>query len=457
MKVTQEKLPASKIGLEIEIPADLSKNTYEKVIQELARSSNIPGFRKGKVPRPILIQRLGSARIKAAALDDLINESLQEAIEQESLKTIGNYRLTSNFEDLINQYQPGQPLTFKAEVDVPPVVKLGKYTDLSVQAEEVVYNPADVDQVLESYRNRLATFVPVENRAVQMGDIAVIDFQGRKPATEGEEGELLPGVEGKDYQLELVEGKFIQGFVEGIVGMNPSETKQIELTFPEDYPQKDLAGLPVVFAITLKELKEKELPELDDDFAEEVSEFETIAQLRESLEKQYQEKAAKATKANIHSAILEELLNHTSVDLPETMIQEEMQNLLVQTAVQMQNYGLDISQLFTKENIPEMRERTRPEAVKNVQISLIMEQIAKQESITVEPELIEERINKVKENARKQKQELDEEKLDKMVKEELLMEKTLDWLQERTKVELVPEGTLNPPETEQTEEEESVD
>lgn len=457
MKVTQEKLPASKIALEIEIPADLSKNTYEKVIQELARSSNIPGFRKGKVPRPILMQRLGSARIKAAALDELINETLQEAIKQESLNAIGNYRLTSDFEDLIKQYQPGQPLNFKAEVDVPPDVILGQYTDLSVKAEEVVYDPADVDEVLENYRNRLATFVPVEDRPVQMGDIAVIDFQGRKPAPEGEEGELLPGVEGKDYQLELKEGKFIEGFVEGIVGMNLSETKKIELRFPEDYPQQDLAGQPVVFSITLKELKEKELPELDDDFAEEVSEFETMAQLRESLEKQYQEKAAKATKANIHSAILEELLNHTSVDLPETMVQEEMQNLLVQTAVQMQNYGLDISQLFTRENIPEMRERTRPEAVKNLQISLIIEQIAKQESITVEPELIEERINKVKENARKQKQELDEEKLDKIVKEELLIEKTLDWLQEKTKVELVPEGTLNPPETEEPEGEESGD
>jgi trigger factor len=443
MKVTQEKLPASKIGLEIEIPADLSKNTYDKVIKELARSTSIPGFRKGKVPRPILIQRLGSARIKAAVLEELIQDSLEKAISQESLNTIGNYQLTSDFEDLINQYKPGEILTFKASVDVPPEITLGQYTDLSVKAEEVVYDPTEVDNVLEDYRNKLATLVPVEDRPAQMKDIAVIDYQGKNPAPEGEEGELLPGVEGTDFQVELIEDRFIEGFVPGIVGMNLDETKKLELTFPEDYPQENLAGKPVVFSITLKELKEKELPELDDDFAEEVSEFETMAELRESLEKQYQEKAANATKSNIQGAILEELLKHTSIDVPETMIEEEVQNLLIQTAAQMQNYGLDISQLFTRENVPEMKERSRPEAIKNLQLSLIISEIASKESLTVAPELIEERIAKVKENAQKQSQELDEDKLEKLVKEELLTEKTLDWLQEKTKVELLPQGSLS--------------
>jgi trigger factor len=442
MKVIQEKLPASQIGLEVEIPAETSKNTYEKVVKELARSTTIPGFRRGKIPRPILLQRLGHQRVKAAVLEELIQDSLKQAIEQESLETIGNYQLRSKFEELLEEYKPGEAIIFQAAVDVQPEVTLGQYQGLTVKAEEVVYDPKQVDELLEERRTRLATLVPIEERAAQMGDVAVVDFQGRKPAAnEGEEGELIPGAEGNDFQVELGEGRFIPGFVEAIAGMNLDETKQVHLNFPEDYPQENLAGQPVVFTITLKEIKEKELPELDDDFAQEVSEFETMAELRESLEKQYQQKAANETKNNIHAAIVEELRKHTSVEIPETMIQEEVQNLLLQTASQMQNYGMDISKIFTRETVPQMREHSRPEAVKNLQTSLIIQQIAQQESINIEPEALAERLAKVKANLKDK--DIDEEKLQTLVLNELVAEKTLDWLQERTNVELVPEGSLS--------------
>jgi trigger factor len=449
MKITQEKLPASQIGLEIEITPELSQETYDKVVREFARSANIPGFRKGKVPRTILLQRLGTERIKGAVLEELIQESLQKAIKQESIEALGNYQLRSEFEELVQQYKPGEALTFKAAVDVPPEVELGQYQNLTVKAEEVVYDPKQVDDLLQDYQNRKATVIPVEDRRAQMGDLAFIDFQGRKPAAnDGEEGELIEGAQGTDFQLELSEGKFIPGFVEGIVGMNIDQTKTVNLTFPEDYPQKELAGEAVIFTITLKELKEKELPEMDDDFAQEISEFETMAELRASLENQYQEKAAKETKENIHSAIADELLKHTSIELPVSMIEEEVQNLLVQTASQMQNYGVDISKLFTREMIPEMRERTRPEAIKNLQKILIVKEIAKRESIGVENETLKERINKVKESL--QGKDIDEAKLEKIVSEELLTDKTLTWLQEKTNLELVPQGSLQ--ESEETEE-----
>ena len=412
------------------------------MVQELARSSNIPGFRRGKVPRPILLQRLGHKRIKAAVLEELIQDSLKKAIEQESLETLGNYKLRSEFEELLQQYKPGKTITFQASVDVHPEVSLDQYQGLNIKAEEVVYDPKQVDELLEERRTRLATLIPVEDRAAQMGDVAVVDFQGVKPAVnEGEEDELIPGAEGNDFQVELVAGKFIPGFAEGIVGMNLDETKQLHLNFPENYPQKDLANQPVVFTITLKELKEKELPELDDDFAEEVSEFETMAELRESLENQYKEQAANETKTNIHAAIAEELLKHNSVEVPETMIQEEVQNLLMQTASQMQNYGVDISKIFTKESVPQMRENSRPEAVKNLQISLIVKQIAKEESLKVESEAISERITKVKETLKNK--DIDQEKLQKLVADELLAEKTLDWLQEKNNIELLPKGSLS--------------
>lgn len=453
MKITQEKLPASQIGLEIEIPAETSKNTYEKVVKEIAKTTNIPGFRKGKVPRPILLQRIGSERIKAAVLEELIQDSLEQVIEQESINALGNYRLRSDFEQLINTYNPEESFIFQAAVDVPPEVTLGQYQGLQVKAEEVIYNEEDVNKLIDERREKLVTLIPVENRPAQMGDMAIIDFEGRKPTETGEEGEIIPGTQAEEYQVELSEGKFITGFVEGVVGMNIDETKKLNLTFPDDYHQKDLAGQGVIFTITLKDLKEKELPELDDDFAQEVSEFETMAQLRESLEKQYQEKAANDTKQNIHGAIVAELLKHTSIELPETMLEEEIQTILLQTANQLQSYGMDVNQFFTRETVTKMRETAKPEASKNLHTNLIIEKIAEQESITISDEELAVKITEIRETLKDR--EVDEVKLQKYVKHDLLAEKTLDWLQEKTQVELVPLGSLTPEEdsTEENEEE----
>ncbi|MEM9503121.1 MAG: trigger factor, partial [Cyanobacteria bacterium P01_E01_bin.43] len=179
MKVTQEQLPDSQVGLEIEIPAEVSKQTYEKVLQKLIKTVRIPGFRPGKVPRQVFLQRFGTAQIKATALEELVQTAVEQAIEQESIEAIGNYQLTSEFEELIQQYSPGEVLTFQASVDVPPRVTLAQYTGLSVQAEEIKYDDSQVDEVLEQYRLNLATLVPIEDRGAQMGDVAVIDFEGK--------------------------------------------------------------------------------------------------------------------------------------------------------------------------------------------------------------------------------------------------------------------------------------
>ena len=446
MKVTQEKLADSQIGLEIEISAETSKNTYEKVIKNLSRSANIPGFRKGKVPRQILLQRMGTQRIKAAALEEMIQESLKQAVEQESIESLGNYQLRSNFEELIGQYKPGEPLVFSASVDVPPEVELGDYQSLSVKAEETAYDPAQVDDFLEQRRTEQATLVPVEERPAQTGDVAVVDYQGHSATPQGEAGEEIPDVQGTDFQVELTEGKFVPGFVEGILGMNLEETKPVSVTFPEDYPREDLAGTPVVFTITLKELKEKELPELDDDFAQEASEFETIQELRESLETQFKEKAEKETKESIHEALTQALVKQCSVELPATMVDKEVDNILTQTAVQMQNYGMDIKQLFNAETIPQMRERSRPDAVERLKQTLVLDEVAKRESIQPEPEAIEARIKEITEQL--SDREFDPQRLREVVEEELLTEKTLDWLQEKATVELVPKGSLEESEAE---------
>jgi len=439
MKVTQEKLPASQIGLEIEIPSELCQKSYEKVIREFSRSANIPGFRKGKVPRPVLLQRLGTTRVKAAAVEQMIQDCLEEAIAQEKIDALGNYQLRSNFDDLITQFDPGQALTFSASVDVPPEVTVGDYKGLEVKAEEIKYDPAEVDNFLSEQRQEQGTLIPVEGRAVQFGDVAIVDYAGiLVNPPEGESAEI-PGGQAEDYQIEIAPGRFIEGFVEGIVGMNVGETKEISVDFPADYGNAELAGQAAKFTITLKELKEKELPELDDDLAQAVSEYETLAELRESLEAEFKAKAEAQMKTNKHEALKKALVEKVEVELPETMIAQEVENVLMQAAMQLQRYGVDVKQLYTKENLPQLKQQSRPEAIEKIKLSLGIEEVIDRESLAVEPAAVENRIAEVKEQL---SEDVDLDRLEEVVKTELLQEKALDFLAEHGKIELVPPGSL---------------
>jgi len=226
------------------------------------------------------------------------------------------------------------------------------------------------------------------------------------------------------------------------VGMKPEETKDVEVTFPEDYPQEDLAGKPASFSITLNELKTKELPELDDDFAQDVSddEFETFAAYKESLEKQFKEQAEDKTNSNINTAIADLLLEQNTVDLPESLVQEEVNNVLTTTLMQMQQMGLDVRQLFNSDNVPMLRDNARPEAVTNLQKSLIIKEIASKESLEPDETAINAKIAEIRPELAGQ--EVDEDRLLEMVTSDLLTENTYSFLREKTQVELVPEGSL---------------
>jgi trigger factor len=448
MKVTQEKLPASQIGLEIEITPEITKQKYEQVIRNLTSTLNIPGFRKGKVPRQILVQRLGIPRIKAAALEEIIQEGIDKAIKQEAITAIGQPQLRSSFDDLMSNYQPGEPLTFAAAVDVVPEVQLKEYTGLQAKAEEIKYDPTQIDNIIEEQRQKLATLVPVEGRAAEINDVAVIDFKGVIAKAEGEDPDTeptpIPGGEGTDFQVELQEDKFIPGFVLGIVGMNPGETKEVAAQFPDPYGNEELAGKPALFTITLKEIKTKELPEVDDDFVQEISDFETVEQLRTSLEERYQKEAADKTKENQQEALLTELLNHVEIDLPTTFIDQEVDAMLTQTAMKLSQQGIDVKKLFTQDVIPQLRDRSKPEAIERLKRSLALQEIGKRESIAVTSEEVQARV--VELMSEYADQELDENRLRGVVEEEMLTKKIVDWLLEHSSVELVPQGSLTPTE-----------
>lgn len=444
MKVTQEKLPASQLGLEIEIEADVSKKAYEKTLREYTQKANIPGFRKGKVPRQVLIQRFGSARLKATVLEQLINDTLESAIKQEKIEALGNVQLRSSFEELVNQFNPGQAITISASVDVPPEVTLNGYSGLSVQAEEVKFDEEQVNSILEDYRNRTATLVPIEDRAAQLGDTAIVDFSGVLADEKGDDGEPMPipGGSAEGFQLELEEGQFIPGFITGIVGMNSGDMKEISATFPENYPQADVAGKAALFSVTLNELKEKDLPDLDDDFAQDVSEFETLSELQESLTTRLKNEAEEKTKDNQAAVLFGKLVEVVEVEPPESMINQQVDVLVNQTAMQLQNQGLDIKKLLTKDLVEGMRANARPEALNQLKQRLAVEEVAKQESIDASEEEIEAKVNEFVEQY--SDRDIDMARLRKILEEEIVEEKVLDWLIEHNTIELVPEGSLAP-------------
>ncbi|NCJ05981.1 trigger factor [Synechococcales cyanobacterium C] len=440
IKVTQEKLAGSQVSLEIAISADRSRHAYEQVITKHMHSAQIPGFRKGKVPRQVVLQRFGVAYLKAVVLEDLVQKVLEEAIQQEEIPVLGNLQLRSVFEDLVGAFEPGAELTFVASADILPEVTLEKLQGFEVEAEEVLFDSQKVESVLREQQNARATLVPVEGRAASPEDVVIVDFAGRYTLAGEDESEPvekeIEGGSSTDFQLELVENQFIPGFVEGVVGMAVGDTREIPVTFPTDYFQKELAGQAAVFTVTLNEIKAKELPALDDEFAQEISEFETLEALRQFLEERYQKEAQSQTDANIEAALIEALLQGLEVELPETLIRDEVNFLINQTAYQLQSQGIDAKKLMTAEIIDGMRDRTRPEAEARVRRTLALAEVAKQASLSIDKKALEAKVQELLQQ--KDGKNLDPERLRAALSEEMLQEQVLSWLKEHSQVTLVP-------------------
>lgn len=437
LKVTQEKLPGSQISLEIEISPEQSRQAYEQVITKFMRSANIPGFRKGKVPKQVILQRFGTDQLKASALEDLVQKNFEAAVKQEEIEALGNVQFRSSFDELAAQFEPGKAIVFAVSVDVPPEVTLKKYQDFKVTAEKVEYESAKVDEVLEEHRSSNATLVPIEDRAAAANDVTLVDFESRfLPDADADEGGETPeGESVQDFQLELVKGKFIDDLIDGIIGMQIGETKDIAVTLPQEYFQDELAGRSAEFTVSLKDIKAKELPPLDDDFAQDVSEFSTLAELRQFLEEQYQQEAQDGTDANVEAALLEALIEELDVDLPESMIDDELNVMIRETLSRLQSNGLDINKLVTKEMLGEMKERMRSDAIPRLKRTLALAEVAKAESIKIEADAIEERCQEILKDL--QGQEIDRDRLEAVVEDELLHKQVVSWLTEHSEVDLV--------------------
>ena len=435
LKVTQQKLPESQVGLDIEIPGERSQRAYESVVKKLMRTAQIPGFRRGKIPRKVIMQRFGEGYVKAATLEDLVQKVLNEAIKQEDINVLGNLDLRSSFEDLVAQFNPGETLTFSASADVPPEASLKKYQGFEVEVVESVFDAGRVDETLSQQQSSHATLVPIDDRAAQEDDVVMVDFVSVFP---DDPDDADSGSEMNDFQVELSESRFLPGFVKGVLGMNIDETKEFDVDFPEDYFEQSLSGRTANFKVTLKDIKAKELPELTDDFAQEISEFETIKELKDFLTEQYQKEAETETNNRTKEALFDALIEELDAELPKTMVDQEVGYLLNEMAARFQGQGIDINQIFTKESIPGFQERMRPDAEKRVKRTLALAEVAKSEKIEVSTEALEEKFKETLTQVDESK--IDRDRLKQVIEDELLEENVVNWLKDNCTVNLVEEA-----------------
>jgi trigger factor len=441
LKVSTSPRPGSRLAVEIGVPAGLTQSSHEQAVEKLSRTLKLPGFRKGKVPRAVLVQQIGAVRIRATALEELVDNVFRDALKQEEIAAIGQPSVDGGFEALLERFEPGKELSLTLEMDVEPTPSLKSTKGLKAEAETVSFDAGRVDELIEQSRRQLATLVPVEKRAAEQGDVAVISFSG----TYVDNGEAISGGSAEAMEVELEDGRMIPGFVEGIIGMKPGDSKTVACQFPEEYPQEDAAGRKASFEISLSELKTRELPALDDAFAQQASDKQTLAELRADLEERLKEDAERRNQSNRHDALLAALVEQLEVELPETLVQEEIISLLEQTAGQLAQQGMDVKKLFTPQLIQSLRETSRPEAEQRLKRSLALKALATAEQIEVTADEIE---AKVKELSRgfSESSRIDPARLRQAVQEDLMRDKLMGWLESNSTItEKAPEAGEDKP------------
>ena len=440
MQVTQEKRPGSRIGLTIVVEAEQVKRAYEKTVGQLSRTVQIRGFRKGKAPRNLVLREVGRDRVRATVLDDLIGNAVEKALKESSIRPLTSFELESRIDELISNFNPEADLSFSGSVEVYPEAQVGQYKGLTVSPTRVEPDLSRVDQTIDQWRDQRATLLPIEDRPAVLGDVAVIDFQGYDL-----EGNALEGISAKDFELEMKESNFIPGFVAGMVGMTLDEVREVAADFPEDYFNEAMAGQQAKFSITLHELKTKELPEVDDTFAQEISggELQTVTELRQYLEDRLNQEALEQSEANLEEMLLAEIVASTEVELPESLVQQETTQMLAQGLSSLQQGGNmqvgDIRKFIT--NLPEdtrkaLEDKYRPEAITRLKRTLALGRIVSNEEISVGRTELEMEVRDVL-GRYSGGQKLDPKRVQQVVHEELLTSKVMAFLRSETTTQWV--------------------
>lgn len=346
---------------------------------------SVPGFRKGKAPRKMIEQLYGSQIFFEDAANEIIPDAYADAAKESGLDIVSQPKVS------IEQLEAGKPFIFAAEVAVRPEVELGEYKGVEVTKADAEVTDADVEEELKKVQDQNSRTVSVEDRAVKDGDMTVIDFEGFI------DGEAFDGGKGENYPLTIGSHSFIDTFEEQMIGMNIGEEKELNVTFPEDYHAENLKGKPATFKVTVKEIKEKQLPELDDDFAQDVSDFDTLAEYKDDLKKKIAERKESEAKAKKESEAIEKVVEAAKMDIPQAMIDTQVNRMLEDFAMRLQQQGLSVEQYFqyTGMTADKIMEEMKPEAVKRIKNSLVLEAVAKAENIEVSEEEFEAELQKM--------------------------------------------------------------
>jgi len=369
--IKKEKGKNSTYTIEFSVAKDVfnaaEKKAYEKNVDKI----NVPGFRKGKAPLYIIKKLYGANVFFEDAVNDCMPAAFEEALKESKLAMVGQPEI-----DVKDMNDDG--IVFTAVIAVKPDVKIADYLGIEIEKETKTVSDEDVDNDINATRSRNARNIEVTDRAAEIGDIANINFEG----FDGDKA--FDGGKGENYDLTLGSGQFIPGFEDQIVGKNIGDEFDVNVTFPEDYQAKELAGKPVVFKVKLNSLKKEELPELDDEFAKDVSEFETLNEYKESVKAKLQERNDKAAEAEVEEKLVDALLEKMSADIPEAMFKAETENMVRDYDSRLRMQGLDLSTYFkyTGLDLDKLREQLRPQAEKQVKVRLTLEKIAKTEKLT---------------------------------------------------------------------------
>lgn len=427
MAVKSEQVEKNLVKLTFDVSVEAFREAMNKAYAKNAKKYSVPGFRKGKVPRAVIEKYY----TEAVFYDDAINAVLPEAYEA-ALKESG-IEAAARPEIDVEEIKKGEPVVFTALVTTKPEVKLGEYMGIKVNKIEHNVTDEDVDNEVKAAQNKNARLVPQEDKPVENGNIVTIDFVGSVDGVEFEGGK------GENYDLEIGSNTFIPGFEDQLVGKKLGEEVDVNVTFPEEYHAPDLAGKPALFKVKINEVKVRELPELDDDFASEVSEFDTMDEYKKSIRERLEKAAEERVKTETENAVIEKAVEACEVEVPAAMINDQTDRMLQDFAQRLQYQGMDIKTYmqYTGGTPESFKESMKPQAEKQLKTTLVLEAIVKAENIDVTDEEVNDRIAEMAKQYNMEADKLRELMQDSDIaglKDELSMNKAIDMLVNNAKI-----------------------
>ena len=414
----------NEVKLSFTIEAEKFDEAMKKVYAKTAKYFTIPGFRKGKAPMNIVEQHYGSEIFYEDTFNELVPDIYDEAIKENKIEAVSRPNID------ITQIGKGKELIFTAVVQIKPEIKLGKYKGIELKKIEYTVSDKDVEHELGHMAEHNARLVTIEDRPVEKGDIAVIDFEGFL------DGKPFEGGKAEKHELEIGSNTFIPGFEDQVIGMKIDEEKDLNVTFPEDYFSKDLAGKPVVFKVKVHEIKKKELPKMDDEFAKDVSEFDTLEELKNSIKEKLQKENDEKAKYETEDAAIKAVCDEVEVEIPSGMIETEIDNMVKDVEQRLQYQGLTLEQYYKLSGKPEtvMRDEMKETAEKNVKSRLVIEAIIKAEDIKPEDKEVEEKLKEMAKNYGKTEEEmLQNTYLKEYITDNMKVEKAINFIVDNAK------------------------